>query len=98
MYGASWTSLILLAFLVQATLGAQFCRATATKDRDATESVQADSGLDSQAPLECRLQILTAPAPDEHLGSMRPSARSSFSPPSCHWNSSLQLVRVRLQV
>jgi hypothetical protein len=111
MYGFSWTSLTLLAFLAQATLGAQFFQADAPEAGDATEYVQADSGLHSQTPLAptarsltCRrvlvyrLHIPTALAAGESLHSMQATAGSERLFCSSRRILTLQLLSIRLQV
>jgi hypothetical protein len=111
MYGISWTSLTLLAFLVQATLGAHFSLATATQAGDTTDNVQADAGLQSQTPfapiarsltcrrvLVCRLQMPTPLAECERLCSRHVSIRPERMPHALRQCSSLQWAQIRLQI
>ena len=111
MYGFSWTSLTLLAFLARVTLGAQFFQTDAPEEGDATEYVQADSGLHSHTPLAptvrsltcrrvlvSRLHIPTALAAGESLHRVQITAGSERSVCFSRQILTLQLLSIRLQV
>ena len=111
MFGLSWTSLTLLAFLAQATLGAQFFQADAVKKGDAAEYVQADSGLHSQTPLTstvrsltCRRDLVyqphmpTALVVCETLHRVQVTARTELFICASRRILTLQLLSIRLQV
>jgi hypothetical protein len=111
MPGTVWTSLTLLAFLVQATLGAQFSQADVVNDGGGEEHVQADPGLKTPTPLAPSLRSLTgrrvlvyrAPAPtplaaSDGLRLLLVATRSELALHASGWRRSLPLARIRLQI